>query len=242
MPSTRKKAVLITGAARRLGCEMALNAARSGYDVAVHYHRSADEAWSLVTEIQQLGRQAVAYEQDLRDLQALPRLVEKVKEGLPHLNALVNNASTFRRIPMMEVTPDSYAEDFRVNFEAPFFLTQAFAKQVETGAVVNMLDRHIHRHEANYCAYMLAKKALAEFTQMAALELAPRIRVNGVCPGFILPSEDSSAKDPAERQLPPSGKRPTAGDVAEAVLHALETEYSCGQLFYVDGGERLVAS
>lgn len=232
-----KKAVLITGAAKRLGRAMAERFAAAGYDIALHYHTSREAAESLRRQIESAGRQCVLFPQDLTEPEALPDFMARVKQALPHLAVLVNSASTFRRIGFAETTPQSLAEDMRINFEAPFFLTQAFAKQVKKGAVVNLLDIHIHSFHKQYMTYLMAKKALAEFTLMAAKELAPAIRVNAVCPGFVLPTEGGS-HDPT-RAVP--GEQPTPAQVADAVLTAAEKEYLFGQFLYVDGGERLGA-
>jgi NAD(P)-dependent dehydrogenase (short-subunit alcohol dehydrogenase family) len=231
------KALLITGGARRLGREIVRAASMAGYDIALHYHQSQQDAESLQKLVEDNGRTCRVIAQDLRELDGLPGLIEQAQAQLPQLCALINNASTFRRLPFGEVTPSSFADDMRINFEAPFFLTQAFARHVKQGAVVNMLDAYINTHHGAYCSYLLAKKALANFTQMAALELADSFRVNAVCPGFILPSEGGGAQDP--ERLPPVGKPATAQQVAQAVLYALESDFMHGQFLYVDGAERL---
>ncbi len=234
------KAVLVTGAARRIGRGIALEFAENGYDIALHYHRSAQEAEDTAAAIRALGRQVVLLPQNLEDLHALPALVAKAKEALPHLNTLVNNASIFPRIALIDTTPESLSQAFRLNFEQAFFLTQAFAKQVGSGAVVNILDTAIHTNRTTHFGYLLAKKALHEFTFMAAKELAPAIRVNAVCPGFILPTEGAPHRDPKEYAAGlPLKAQPTVQDVAAAVLYLAENPAMIGQILTLDGGERL---
>lgn len=221
------KAVLITGAAKRIGKAIALEFARAGYDIALHYHRSQAEAEATQAEIQALGRQCVLLQQDLTRLDALPQLVQQAQAQLPHLSVLVNNASTFRRIAFTDTTPESLNADFTANFAQAFFLTQAFAEQIGKGSVVNMLDASIRTPRSTHCAYLLAKKTLAAFTQMAAKELAPFIRVNGVAPGYALPTEHNDSHDPQQQTV--ALERITA-----AVLELAENNALTGEILYIE--------
>ena len=234
-----KKAVLITGGARRLGRSMAEHFGTAGYDIALHYAFSEDDAQELQ---QSLTRQSVhcqLFQADLRQPNAAQELIKRVHHRMPHFRVLVNNASTFQRISFANTTPEQLDEIFAVNFKAPFLATQAFAKQVGQGAVVNMLDVSTHTNRTGYFAYLLAKKALADFTHMAARELAPAIRVNGIMPGVILPSGGMRDMDDYEKALPLRAK---AGpeDIARAALLLAEEPYMVGQMLYVDGGEHLI--
>ena len=152
---------------------------------------------------------------------------------------LVNNASTFQRISFADTTPEQLDESFAVNFKAPFFLTQSFARHMQHGAVINMLDVSTHTTRTGYFAYLLAKKALAEFTQMAARELAPAIRVNGIMPGVILPSGGMRDMEAYENALPLKAKA-SPDDIARAALVLAQEPYMVGQMLYVDGGEHLI--
>jgi len=233
------KAVLITGAARRLGRATALYLAEKGYDIALHYYGSEEDAVSAKEAVEAFGQQCVLLKQDLRELAALPALITKAREVMPHLCVLVNNASTFRRISFADTTPESLEEDMALNFKAPFFLIQAFAAQVGQGSVVNMLDTAITGHYGAYFAYLLAKKNLAEFTYMAARELAPQLRVNAVCPGFVLPTEGDGAQHDPHHNKAMLLAQPTPGDIAEAVYTLAENKALTGQLLMINGGEHL---
>jgi NAD(P)-dependent dehydrogenase (short-subunit alcohol dehydrogenase family) len=235
------KAVLITGAARRIGRAIALHFAKQGYDIAVHYHQSEADALTLQHEIEQYGQKAVLLQQDLSVLDAIPALMQQAVTALPHLQVLVNNASRFRRISFQETTPASLTQDFAENFSSAFFLTQAFAEQVGNGGVINMLDTSITTQRGSHFGYLLAKKTLAAFTQMAAKELGDAIRVNGICLGFTLPTEGGDSRDPvAHGARIPLKKQPTLAEIAATVQMLAETPCYTGQLLMLDGGEFLV--
>jgi len=235
-----QRAALITGSAKRIGRAIAEALARDGFDIAVHYHRSADAAEQLAADLRALGRNARTYRADLADASQLAPLVAKAFGDLPHLNLLVNNASIFERASLKETDEDLFNRHFAINLKAPFFLARAFAARCRSGHVVNLLDTRIAQVFTPYFAYALTKKALADFTRMAARALAPGIRVNGVCPGLILPAA-GEADDALEKLAPrvPLQRTGSCEDVAEAVLFLVRNDYLTGQLIYVDGGEHL---
>lgn len=235
------KAALITGGARRLGRVTALALADEGYDIALHYWHSAEEAGQLYDEIKAKHVECHLFQQDLTKLEELGGVIRDVHEHFPELSVLVNNASTFKRISLEEMTPESLEQDLAINFKAPLFLMQSFALEVKQGAIVNMLDMAIDGYCGAYFAYLLAKKSLAEATKMAARELGPNIRINGVCPGFVLPTEgkDAGMHDPSRVFQLPMGQ-PTPADVARAVVTCVRSPFMTGQMMYVDGGERLL--
>lgn len=224
------KAVFITGAARRIGKVIALEFAAAGYDIALHYFKSEVEAKETQAEIEALGRHCVLFKQDLTQLDQLSALVSKAKAAFPNLLVLVNNASTFRRISFADTTIESLTEDFAANFVQPFFLTQAFYQQVGKGAVVNLLDISIRTHRTSHFAYLLAKKALAEFTQMAAKECSSAMRVNAVAPAYVLPTEGDDTHDPNQPRVPIS-------KVTAAVLALAENTALTGEIVYIEAIE-----
>ncbi len=234
------KAVLITGAAKRIGRAMALGFAHAGYDIALHYNRSQKEAQATGEAIEACGRKCVLLQQDLQDLENIPTLVVDAQKAFSYLGLLINNASTFQRVSFAETTPDILMGEFTRNFAQGFFLTQAFAKIIKKGAVINMLDTAIHTNRSTHVPYLLSKKLLHEFTLMAAKELAPDIRVNAVSPGFILPTEGANNRDPKQYAASlPSRRQPTTDEVARAALMLAENDSMFGQVLYIDGGERL---
>jgi pteridine reductase len=235
-----RPAALVTGGAVRLGRALALHLAGAGYDVALHYGRSADAAADTAAEIRALGVDCRTFACDLADVEALDGLMAQALDEFPRLEVLVNSASAYAQAPIAGTTAEMFAQQFEVNLRAPFFLTQAFASRVGRGNVVNVIDNKIGYHQFDYAAYLLSKKALAEFTAMAAVEFAPRIRVNGVAPGVVLPAATRSEEYIAWRlQGIPLRMQGQPSHIAAALMSLLSNEFITGQVITVDGGESL---
>ena len=236
-----RKAVFITGAAKRVGAVIAGHFAANGYDIALHYQHSEEEALAVQKRIQVLGVECVLFQKDLTHVAALPSLMEQVRKALPRCNALVNNASIFERAGFMETDEALFDRQFAVNFKAPFFLTQSFARTFGEGCVVNLIDSDIASHHISHFAYLLSKKSLAAFTTMAARELGPDVRVNGVCPGCIIPSDQNDTSYEQKMQaLIPLKSHPTPQQLAEVVHWLAVQRHITGQLIYVDGGKHVI--
>lgn len=235
------KAVLITGGARRLGKEIALSLAGKGYDIALHYNQSESEAKYVANHARDMGVQCDLFQADLEDADSYTPLIQKVRERFPKLSSLINNASVFDTGGFLEGDVALYEKEFRTNLQAPIFLTQAFAQEVSEGAVINMLDTCVSQHKHSYFYYLLSKKALFEFTKMAAAELAPGIRVNGVCPGYILPADGwgEDYRVHLETRLPMK-KIATVSDILQAVHLLISTQSITGECLFIDGGEHLL--
>ncbi|GAB4423118.1 MAG: SDR family oxidoreductase [Chloroflexi bacterium OHK40] len=237
---TSRPAALITGGAVRLGRAIALALAGAGYDIALHYGRSADAAAATAAEIRELGVACHTLSCDLADTTALPGLVRDARSALPGLRVLVNSASAYAQASIADTTPEIFDQQFAVNLRAPFFLTRSFARQVGAGHVINIIDNKIAFNQFSYAAYLLAKQALADFTRMAALELAPHIAVNGVAPGVVLPAGTRSPEYIAWRVAGiPLARQGTTADITGAILYLLGSRFVTGQVLTVDGGEGL---
>lgn len=200
MPIIKKKAAIITGAAKRLGRAIALTFASYGYDIIVHYHNSHNEAIFLKYVIEKLyQKKCLIIKADFNNFDSLNYLIEKAFEIMPYFNVLINNASIFHRKTFLETDNEDFTHNHNIHVRAPLFLTQYFAKKCQgRGSIVNIIDYDIIKQSSNYYAYMLAKKSLANLTQMSAFELAPRITVSAICPKFIPDDEfllNSSKKD-----------------------------------------------
>ena len=222
------KRALVTGGAVRVGRAIVEALQAAGAEVVVHYLRSGAEAKAL---------SPWTVKGDLADPEACSRIVA---EAGP-LDILVNNASLFTRDALPTATPERVRREFGVNLFAPMELVRAFAAQVRgEGAVVNLLDRRIRGNDTTCAPYLLTKKALADFTRVAALEYAPAIRVNAVAPGPVLPPSGGAATEPMGHI--PLGRPPVAGDVAGAVLFLLRAESITGQVVFVDGGQHLLGN
>lgn len=244
---------LVTGAARRLGREMALALAGKGFDVAVHYGRSEQNAAELAELIRATGGNGVALGADFLDeTQVLP-LVDRASEllGGP-LTVLVNNASVFEYDNIDTATRVSWDRHFESNLRAPFVLTQAFSRQVPEptldergepvaqGLVVNMLDQRVKKLTPEFMSYTLAKMGLWAFTQTAAQALAPAIRVNAIGPGPTVRGHRQSAQHFAKQRAGTVLQRGSnSGDVVGALHYFLEAPGVTGQLICTDGGQHL---
>jgi NAD(P)-dependent dehydrogenase (short-subunit alcohol dehydrogenase family) len=244
---------LVTGAGKRIGREMALYLARRGYDVAVHYASSADEAARTVADITTLGRHAVALPADLLDEDQVTNLVSRAADALGGaLNVLINNASIFEYDNISTATRASWDRHFGSNLRAPFVLTQTFAAQApkaESDAagepmaqamILNMIDQRVLKPTPEFMTYSLAKMGLWALTRTSAQALAPHIRVNGIGPGPTVQGtrqgENHFAKQRAATILQ-RGASPA--DVCAALGFFLDSPAVTGQMIAVDGGQHL---
>ena len=245
MSANERPVVLVTGAARRIGAAIARSLHAAGYDVALHCRNSWDELETLVAELEVARRDStVALQADLADADCLPELVEAALSRFGRLDGLVNNASSFQATPLGTITPAHWDDLFAANARAPLFLAQAAAPHLAErgGAIVNLVDIYAERPLPGHAAYCMAKAALAMATRALALELAPRVRVNGIAPGAILWPE--SGKDEAERRRvidrTPLARTGTPADIAGAVLWLLrDAPFVTGEILRVDGGRAL---
>ena len=235
------RAALVTGGAQRLGRSIALGLAGRGYDIALHYHHSKENAQRTAAEIGALGALCEIFAADLQDTNACSALMSRVFSAFPALSVLVNNASIFERGSLLDTDAALLSRHMRINFEAPLELSQAFARAAGQGAIINMVDARVMQKKHSHIAYLLSKKALYNFTQMAAVELAPAIRVNGICPGFVLPSSEHERDyETRLKARLPLQRIATEQEVVQAVHTILDSPSMTGQFIYLDGGESLL--
>jgi NAD(P)-dependent dehydrogenase (short-subunit alcohol dehydrogenase family) len=246
MTITTAKVALVTGGARRIGRTIALALAQRGWDVAVHYGRSADDAHATVREIQALGRRAVALQCDLADERA-------VKALLPHANqafdgdmvsCVVNNASLFEHDVAASFSTLQLDAHMHANLAAPVLLAQALHDATPAGAqgvVINLLDQKLFNLNPDFLSYTLSKAALHAATTMLAQALAPKLRVVGIAPGITLVSGDQSAEGFAVAHTKtPLGRSSTPDDIAATVCFVAENRAITGTTLLVDGGQHLI--
>jgi NAD(P)-dependent dehydrogenase (short-subunit alcohol dehydrogenase family) len=234
---------LVTGAATRIGRAIALDLAQVGWNVAVHYRNSAEEAASAVREIEAMGRRAVAIKADLARESEVARIVPQAAAALGSLACLVNSASTFEMDDIRSMTRASWDHHIETNLRAPLVLSQAFAAQLpkgQTGAIVNMLDERVWKLTPYFLSYTVAKSGLWTLTRTLALALAPRIRVNGIGPGPTLPSpRQSETQFKAQWDSMPLKRGTTPAEICRAVRFILESPALTGQMIALDGGQHL---
>lgn len=236
----KNKTVLITGAARRLGRMFALACARAGADVAIHHAHSEADAESLRAEIVRLGQRAWVFQADLTDSFSTGRLIRLVNESTP-LHFLVNSAAIFESLTFDSTTLEHWNNHLALNLTAPFLLSQAFARQADDGArIVNILDWRALRPAADHFPYTVSKSALAAMTKSMAVALAPRITVNGLALGAILPPADGNVNPKIVESIPMK-RWAKENEVEQALLFLLTSPtYITGEILHVDGGRHLI--
>jgi NAD(P)-dependent dehydrogenase (short-subunit alcohol dehydrogenase family) len=234
---------LVTGGARRIGRAIVEDLVRHGFAVAIHYRVSHDEAAKLEADCIRAGGKVACVQGDLSDFAAIEKIVADAAKALGPLTLLVNNASIFEKDSAGTLEPGLWQRQMTVNLAAPVFLALAFARQLPDGVegnIVNMLDQRVFRPSPRYFSYQISKSALHVATEMLALALAPRIRVNGIAPGPVLPSAHQTAE--AFQQLAESTPLAHAtglGDFGSAVRFLVETKSITGQVIALDDGQHL---
>lgn len=238
-----KGAALVTGAGKRIGRAIALELAGEGYDVAVHYGTSRDAAADVVATIIGLGQRAVALTADLGQERESAALLAAATRALGPVTCLVNNASVFERDEALTATRTSWDAHLETNLRAPFVLMQEFARLLpaeQPGAVINILDERVWNLTPHFVSYTVSKAGLWTLTQMMALALAPRIRVNAVGPGPTLPSPRQSAEEFARQSASvPLRRGATPEEIAAAVRFIANAGAMTGQMIALDGGQHL---
>lgn len=239
-PSLIGKIALVTGAARRLGRSIALSLARAGADVLVHYRTHGNQAKAVADEIAVLDRRAWTVDADLGDAVQVEALMERAIGMVGRIDILINNASIFPEDSVMDLSADALMRSVAIHAAAPLILSRRLAKQGRDGHIVNLLDSRVEDYDRRHASYHLGKRMLLTLTRMLALELAPRIAVNAVAPGLILPPEGQdlsylqklAESNPLKRYGDPK-------DITDAVLFLLQSDFVTGQVMYVDGGRHL---
>lgn len=233
------KTILITGAARRLGRIFALACGRAGADVIIHHGHSEKEALEVTEAIASFGRRAWVLASDLSNADEVSRLISQANEISP-LYGLVNSAAIFESLSLSETTLDDWDRHMAINLTAPFLLSQAFAKHVSEGRIVNILDWRALRPGADHFPYTISKAALAALTESLAVALAPRITVNGLALGPILPPSDKPVNDAIIKGVP-AKRWSDEKELEQALIFLLAgPAYVTGEIIHVDGGRHLV--
>jgi len=240
------KTALITGAANRLGAQIARTLHQNGANLIIHYRESADNAESLKQQLNKLrAESASCLQADLNDLDAINSLANGAAELYHRLDILINNASSFYPTVIGEISAKDWDDLTGSNFKAPLFLSQACYPYLResSGAVINMLDIYASSPLKNHSLYCSAKAANQMLVKSLALEMAPEVRVNGIAPGAILWPENSDAVKP-EYQKAILDKIPLQrigdpGSIAQTVLFLLSNDYVTGEIIRIDGGRSL---
>ena len=237
------RVAVITGGARRVGKALALGLAAAGADVFVHYNSSAEPALEVKAEVEKLGRRAAIGAVDLSQPEEAPKLIKLAAAALGEVSILVNSASGFAMDTVEDVTLEGWRRSHDLTLTSPVFLTQAFADALSDqaeGAVVNVTDVRTLTPYRKHFSYIVAKGGLDTFTRAAALGLAPRIRVNAVALGVILPppGEDAAYVESLAADLPLQRVGGT-DPVVDAALNLIRNDFITGEIVRLDGGSHL---
>jgi pteridine reductase len=239
------KAALVTGGARRIGAAIARRLHAAGANVLLHYRDSDKDAAKLESELNALRpRSAAKVKAELLAPIAPRALINAARESFGRLDLLVNNASSFFPVEIGAIEGSHWEDLVGSNLRAPLFICQEAAPELakEQGSIVNIVDIHAERPLKGYAIYSITKAGLAALTRSLAVELAPRIRVNGVSPGAIAWPEDGQF-DPAERDhvlaTTPLARLGSPDDIAQAVHFLACAPYVTGQIIAVDGGRSI---
>jgi NAD(P)-dependent dehydrogenase (short-subunit alcohol dehydrogenase family) len=237
---------LVTGASRRIGREIALALARDGWDIAVHYATSRDEAAETVRLVTETGRRAIAVNRDLAVEAGVRSLLAECSHELGEVTCIVNNASIFEYDNAASFSVDTLVRSMRTNVAAPVLLAQALhggLPENDRGVVINLLDQKLWNPNPDFLSYTLSKAALREATVLLAQALAPKVRVVGIAPGITLPSgTQCDAGFAVAHAGTPLGRASLPEDIASAVVFVARAQAITGTTLLVDGGQHLVGS
>lgn len=247
--------IWVTGSAVRVGKAISLELAKYGAHLVIHYHTSHAQALETAQMIRNLGREAMVVGADLTQPDQIYTAVETIESQMGRLDALVNNASIFIRTPWEMITPNDWDTSLAINLKAPVFCAlesaklmlktlssaQAVKDPTVCGRIINLIDWAAMRPFKNYLPYMIAKGGLVTMTKALAIELAPKILVNAIAPGPVLPEEGAS-KEMVDKMIQrvPLQRLGSVEAIAHTVRFFLESpDYITGQILSVDGGRSL---
>ena len=235
---------LVTGAARRIGREIALRLASEGASVVVHFGHSKDEAAAVVAEIQKAGGEAFSVQADLTRIDEITRLFEQVERRHGRLDILVNNAGRFSPTPLSEATPEQWDLVLDSNVRAQFFCAQRAApllRRSGRGRIVNLASLGGLLAWPKYTAYCVSKAGVIMLTRCLARALAPTVTVNAVAPGTISFADDAPELGEMYIRQAPLKRTGAPLDITDAVLYLVNAPFVTGQTLVVDGGRSISA-
>ncbi|MBT4921682.1 MAG: SDR family NAD(P)-dependent oxidoreductase [Rickettsiales bacterium] len=231
--------ILITGAARRLGRNLALFLAKERYNIALTYNKSREDALSLQQEIMALNVKCKIYQLDFEDADKTDKLIELVYADFSDLKVLINNASIFAEQSFLQASRQDLMNNFNVHLFSPLMLSQSFANIVGTGKIINITDLRVKTETPRFFPYLLSKKSLSNLTLMLAKELEPAIEVNEIRPGILLKNDQY---DPAEDLSNELTKRQNIESFYAAVKDLLDNKYYGRQVELGDEADKILAN
>lgn len=236
------KVALVTGGAVRVGRALSLGLAEAGFDLLVHFHTSEGPAREVARRVEALGRRALPVRCDLSDPEDVGAMAAAAEAGYGRLDLLINSAATFRRGSLLDLTVEEWDAVMAVNLRGPFLVVQKLAPLLRAagGTVLNVLDLSAFEPWTAYPHHAVSKAGLLQLTRVMARALAPRVRVNGIAPGTVLPPDDFGREDlERERARTLLGTLGSPEDVVRTALFLAASPFITGEVVVVDGGRRL---
>ncbi len=240
---------LVTGSAHRVGRAIALELARRGVHIMVHYRTSAPETVrSTVQDIKSMGVDAFTVQADVSTPEGIEQIFTAVREQFGRLNILVNSASSFQKRELLDTTYAEWQMTLAVNLTGPFLCTQAAAEMMRQnspagGCIINICDRGVDGPWPEYAAHGISKAGLWALTEVSAVSLGPDIRVNAIIPGPVMKPANRQMSDEAWAEVGerlPLERTGSAEDVARAAAYFASEDFVTGALLHVNGGEHLL--
>jgi 3-oxoacyl-[acyl-carrier protein] reductase len=243
--SQQQRTVLVTGGGGGLGRVTSVAFANAGYDVAVNYAHSLDDANATAAAVRACGRQALPVQADVSDDQAVRGMLAEVVGALGGLDVLVNNAGTTRFIKLTDleaIGDDDWDRLLSVNLKGPFYCARAAAPHLRErrGSIINVATNSAFRPTGSSIPYMTSKAGVVMLTRCLAQALGPEVRTNAVAPGWLdTPWVDKYVPAEVRAIMFGEGAPPPADleDIARAVLMLAEAPSINGQTLVIDRGQ-----
>ena len=240
-----KKTIFITGAAKRIGKEIALCFSEMGWNIIIHYNSSKNDAQVLADEINGNNPDsAITVQGNLDVKEDVEKVINEVRDAFPTIDLLINNASTFYPTPIEDISEEHWDKLVGSNLKGPLFLIKGLKDKLKEskGSIINITDTNLSKGVANYSIYSAAKAGLESITKGLARELAPDIKVNAIAPGAILEPPDVTWTEEQKNKVIssiPLNRMGSEKDISEAVKFLAKSNYITGQIIKVDGGRSL---
>ena len=240
-----KKTIFITGAAKRIGKEIALCFSEMGWNIIIHYNSSKNDAQVLADEINVTNSDsAITVQGNLDVKEDVEKVINEVRDAFPTIDLLINNASTFYPTPIEDISEEHWDKLVGSNLKGPLFLIKGLKDKLKEskGSIINITDTNLSKGVANYSIYSAAKAGLESITKGLARELAPDIKVNAIAPGAMLEPPDVTWTEEQKSKVIssiPLNRMGSEKDISEAVKFLAKSNYITGQIVKVDGGRSL---
>ena len=240
-----KKTIFITGAAKRIGKEIALCFSEMGWNIIIHYNSSKNDAQVLADDINGNNLDsAITVQGNLDVKEDVEKVINEVRDAFPTIDLLINNASTFYPTPIEDISEEHWDKLVGSNLKGPLFLIKGLKDKLKEskGSIINITDTNLSKGVANYSIYSAAKAGLESITKGLARELAPDIKVNAIAPGAMLEPPDVTWTEEQKNKVIssiPLNRMGSEKDISEAVKFLAKSNYITGQIIKVDGGRSL---